>query len=86
MIAAVDFMQRRLRTQRRDDGLEKTEVGESVSRSLEKQHGDGDAAEMFGALGRWLLIGMQGKAEEGQSLHTRQRSLGLRLRCHAPAE
>ena len=86
MIAAFDLMQRRLRPERRDHGLEKTEVGELVARALQEQHGDCDAGEVLGALTRRLVVGMQGKAEEGEPFDIRQRGLGLRLRRHAPAE
>src|SRR3954453_20688064 len=79
-------MQLRLWAKRVDDGLEMTEVGKLVPRALEEQHGDVDLSEVLGAFGGRLVVGVQGKAKEGEPFYARQRRLGLRLRRHAPAE
>lgn len=86
VIAAFDFMQRRPRAERFDHGPEMAEIGKPVTRALQEQHGDCDTGEVLCALARRLLVGMEGKAQEGEPFDTGQRCLRLRLRGHAPAE
>ena len=61
------------------DRLELIERRQVVARALQEEHRDFDLEQMFGAVLRRLAGGVQRKSEEGQSVHTLERSFRLRL-------
>jgi hypothetical protein len=69
-----------------DERIEEAALREFIVRALKKQHGDVNFCQMLTARIRRLLGRMEGKTQEGQATHMRERIGRLRLRGHAPAE
>ena len=68
-----------------DDGTEECEIGESVARALQKQHGHSDFSEVIGTLGSGIVGRVKRKAEEDESANVRKQALRGSLRRHASA-
>ena len=61
------------------DRLQLIERRQVVARPLQEEHGDCHLEQMFGAVLRRTTGRVQRKSEEGQSVHTLERSFRLRL-------
>jgi hypothetical protein len=86
VIRIGDHSQQRSLTHLSCDLLNQGRVSECVARSLQEQHRDINAAQVFSASDGWLACRVQRKAEERQTKNARKGTGRLGLRGHPAAE